>query len=280
MITKTDRPLVIAVVGPTASGKTNLARFLAMQFNGEIVSADSRQIYKWLDIGTGKDGELQPNMVAETRLKDLYPQLRYIDTIPQWLTDFVDPNENFTVADFQARALEVIEDILERGKLPIITGGTGLYISALIEGYEFTGNQARDKNNPRHAQKTKYHKSPPNWDVLYFGTDLPRQELYERIDRRLHERIKIGLIDEGKALVQKGLTYDRMRAFGLEYRYLADLIEGVLSEKEFESQLSAAIHQFARRQLTWWRHHGNVTWVTSSSQAEQLLVEHSRQRSA
>ena len=232
---------VIAIVGPTASGKTNLARFLAKLFDGELVSADSRQVYKQLDIGTGKDGTLKPNTTG-SNLSSKYPGLRYLDSIPQWLTDIVEPTDSFTAADYQQKAYEVIDDIQKRGKLPILVGGTGLYVSALIEGYEFDPTTQRDPNNPRHADKKNWRKNPPNWDVLLLGLDLPREELYQRIDKRLDQRIDQGLIDEGRNLIKSDISPERLRQFGLEYKYLADLLEEKNSTEGFRALLKSAIH--------------------------------------
>lgn len=262
------RTKIIAVVGPTASGKTDLARFLASECNGEIVSVDSRQIYKGLDIGTGKEGELRPNTIS---LSNKYPTLRYLGNIPQWLIDIADPTDTMTAAEFQTAAYEVTNDIASRGKVPVLTGGTGLYVSALIEGYEFSAETARDKQNNRHADKNTYKKSPPNWDVLLLGIDIPREELYTRIDKRLRARIDAGLIDEGKSLLAAGVSLEKLRKFGLEYRFLADVLDGTLNEDLFASRLATAIHQYARRQLTWWRHHGVVHWIKDNEQAKQLV---------
>lgn len=263
---------VIAIVGPTASGKTSLARRLALQYNGELISADSRQVYRGLDIGTGKEGELRPNTTG-SRLAKQYPYLRYLNTIPQWLIDIHDPIEQYTVADFQQQALEIVEDIISRDKLPIIVGGTGLYVSALLEGYDFSEQQSRDSKNPRHAAPTVYYKQPPDWNTLVLGLDRPRQELYARIDARVDQRITAGMIEEVQTLLRNGLDTNRLRSFGLEYRYITDLIENHLDKETMIGQLKYAIHAFARRQLTWWRQHGPVTWIKDETEAKQLIDE-------
>lgn len=262
---------LIAIVGPTASGKTNLARFLADEFNGELVSADSRQVYKRLDIGSGKDGVIKPNTTGSELIAQ-YPELRYLDDIPQWLIDIIEPTDRFTTADFQQRALDVIRDIRQRGKLPIIVGGTGLYISALIEGYQFYPLAKRSPNNPRHADKQNWQKTPPNWDVWLLGIDIPQPELYQRIDDRLDQRIKEGLIQEAKNLINEGLPIDRLRELGLEYKYLADRLEEKLTPEQFTTQLKSAIHAFSRRQLSWWRSHGPVKWVKNPQEASSLVT--------
>lgn len=266
-----NRPKVLVIVGPTASGKTNLARFLAHRFNGEIVSADSRQVYRSLDIGTGKEGLLQDNMTGSV-LAHKYPRLRYLDDTPQWLIDIADLLDEFSVAEYQKRAYEVIEDIVNRGKLPIIVGGTGLYVSALVEGYQFKENMPRSSANSRHSVGNN-EKMPPDWSVLALGTDLPREELYRRIDKRLKQRLDSGMIEEAKKLLESGISADRLRQFGLEYRYLADLLEGKLTEKDFITKLKHAIHSFARRQLTWFRHHGNVSWISDKEEGSMKVKE-------
>lgn len=257
------------VVGPTASGKTDLARRLAIKYGGEIVSADSRQVYKRLDIGTGKDGVLQTNQTKSPYLGEQYSKVRYIDTVPQWLTDFMEPTESFTVVEYQKRASEVINDILSRNKLPIITGGTGLYVTALIEGYQFKENRGRYIQSPRHVGGP-YQKDPPNWNVKCIGIDIPREELYKRIDKRLDDRMKVGLVKEARQLIDSGLSFSRLRQLGLEYKYLADLLEGNINQDKFVNQLRSAIHAFARRQLTWWRHHGNINWVKDATEAQKI----------
>lgn len=235
----TNKPTVITIVGPTASGKTDLARFLATELNGEVISADSRQIYRRLDIGTGKE--------------DISP-------IKQHLIDIVDPEERYTVADWQRDALAAVDDIVSRGKLPIICGGTGLYVSALTEGFDFSENTARSETNPRHsAGSTK--KNPPDWNLIEIGVDLPREELMKRINKRVETRIDSGMIQEAKDLMDSGVSAEWLRSIGLEYKYMVDLLEGKLIITEFTEQLKADIRRYAKRQITWFRHHGNVQWI-------------------
>lgn len=267
-----NKPIVITIVGPTASGKTNLARRLALVYDGELVSADSRQVYKHLNIGTGKDGELRPNTVPNTSLANRYPELRYINDIPQWLTDFVEPQRFYTVAEYQQAAYEVVDDILRRGKLPIIVGGTGLYISAITQGYDFSPDAQRDPNNPRHSDKQYHQKTPPNWQLVELGIDIPPDTLRKCIDARLRSRVNDGLITEARTLhTSHRLSLERLRAFGLEYKYLADLIDGRYTEDECLQQLAFAIHRYARRQRTWFRHHGNVQWLANPGEAGVII---------
>jgi tRNA dimethylallyltransferase len=268
-MTKENKPKIVVIAGPTASGKTNLARFLAETYNGEIISADSRQVYRGLDIGTGKEGELRQKIVPDSTLNAQYPTKRFIGEIPQWLIDVADPQERYTVADWQQAAYAVIDDIVQRGKLPIVVGGTGLYVAALIGGYSFD-NEKRSTANARHADPEGYKKNPPDWEVLQLAIDLPREALYERINKRLNDRIEQGLIAEGEKLMAE-LGEERLRQFGLEYRYLADLLSGELNAELFEERLAGAIRQYARRQLTWFRNHGPVLWVENQEQAAEAV---------
>lgn len=263
-------PPVIAIVGPTASGKTQLAVSLAEQFNGELISADSRQVYRGLDIGTGKEGQLKENQTGSL-LASRYCTLRYINTIPQWLTDIVEPTETYTVAQFQQEATAIVNDVHQRGKVPILVGGTGLYITALLEGYSIEPNQKRHTENPRHATPAESHRQKPNWNVLTIGIDLTREELYQRIDARLDARVDQGLVEEARSLHRSGISLDRLRQFGLEYRFLADYLDSLLSHDEFVEKLKYAIHAFARRQLTWFRHHGEVVWIKNNQEAVEQV---------
>ncbi len=265
-----SKPKILSVVGPTASGKTELARHLATQFNGEIVSADSRQIYRDLDIGTGKEGELRVISTDLSPLAATYPELRFLGDVPQWLIDIVDPTERFTVAEYQEQAYVVIDDILRRGKLPIICGGTGLYINALVKGYVFDQNVPRDENNPRHSAGNHLEQQPPEWDLLTFGVEVDRDELYRRIDQRVDDRIASGMIQEGRKLIEQGIPIERLKQFGLEYKFLAGLYEKELSLEAFKQKLKYAIHGYARRQLTWFRKYGEIEWIKDYENAEKL----------
>lgn len=257
-MTKKNKPSIVTIVGPTATGKTDLALFLAQELNGEIVSADSRQIYRRLDLGTGKAGKIEPN-ISSPVFSSIYPTARYLELVPQWLIDIVDPEVKFTVVDFQIRANLIINDILERGKLPIITGGTGLYVTALTEGYQFSPETARHNLNQRHSiGLTK--KIPPSWNLIEIGLDLPKEELQLKIKQRLTDRINNGMVEEGKELLSSGVSAEWLHSIGLEYRYLVELIQGQLDLNQFETQLASAIYHYAKRQLTWWRHHGQVNW--------------------
>ena len=283
---------VVVIVGPTATGKTKLAIKLAKRFNGEIVSADSRQVYRGMDIGTGKD------------LAD-YGQ------VPYHLIDVILPKTHFTVAHWQHQATTAIDDILKCGKLPIVVGGTGLYISALVEGYVFPRTQKSkiknqsfhkaldtlslpqllirlkkidpatykviDKKNRRRVQRAleifyqtgvtksaqlKKQKSP--YDFLIFGVTFPKEKLAKRITKRLYERLDQGMVAEVERLHNQGVSWKRLESFGLEYRFIALYLQKKLTYNEMVVQLEKAIKDFAKRQMTWFKRMPNMQWETDS----------------
>ncbi len=284
---------IIAIVGPTSSGKTSLGVALAAEFNGEIVSADSRQVYRGMDIGTGKDlGEYE----IESRIKN--QELR-IKKIPYHLIDVAEPNEEFSLADFQKLAYAAIDDILKRGKLPIIVGGSGLYMQAIIDGYQlpdakpnrelrekleketakqlyddlkeinpvFAGKlNNSDKNNKRRLiryleiagdkkQKPKLlAPSAKKYNSLILGLTRGKEELHKRIYKRLIERLeKEDMIGEVDRLHNQGVSWQRLEKFGLEYKFIAWHLQEKIDYDEMVDKLFLAIKQFSKRQLTWFK---------------------------
>lgn len=239
-------PKIVTVVGPTASGKTSLGVFLCQKFNGEIISADSRQVYRGLDLGTGKEGVLSNHA-------------RWLEGVPQYLIDVRDPEEKFNVYDFKAMAELMIEDIAARNHLPVIVGGTGLYIDALVENYDFAGRDQKKKNSPK-------------YQVLQIGIKIPRDELYRRIDLRVDRRISEGMIGEVKGLLDSGVSPAWLISLGLEYKYLTEYLIGKIPDRDQAIQkLKFAIHHYARRQLIWFRHHGYIHWVLDKDEAVSLV---------
>lgn len=222
---------VIVITGPTASGKTDLAIALAKKFNGELISADSRQVYKFLDIGTAKD-----------------------KSFPHHMIDVVDPrSEKMTVADYQKRVYQILNDIHQRGKLPIIVGGSGLYIDAVLKGYEFpTGKTRRGQFVGR--------LKPPPYRFLILGIKIQRTQLYRKIDARVVKRLGQGMIEEVKKLRQLGVSDHKLDGFGLEYRYILKYLEGHLTRPAMVKRLKNAIHTFARHQYNWFKR-WPVVWV-------------------
>ena len=294
------KPKIIAVVGPTSSGKTSLAVKLAKTFDGEIVSADSRQVYKGMDIGTGKD--LDEYVFAKAQ------NGKNAEEIPYHLIDVCEPTEQFSLAEFQKQAYQAIDDIIDRGKLPILAGGTGLYAQAIIDGYDLTdvkpdeklrkklekksleklqkmikkqniGLNNSDFNNKRRLiriiEKNKNlklkTKNSPKYDCLTLGLSFPKKELDKRIDNRLKYRIeKQGMIEEVKRLIRQGVSYERLDDFGLEYKYVAKHLKGELTLDEMTKKLAIASHQFAKRQMTWFKRDKKINWIKNFNEAQKL----------
>jgi len=290
---KTDTKKIIVILGPTASGKTKLAVALCKKFNGEIISADSRQIYKGMDIGTGKD-------------------LKEYGRIPYYLIDIKKPNQQFTVGNFQQQANQAIKKIIQKNKLPFIVGGSGLYLQALIENYSlpkikpnpklrkllekktllalqkllFTKDpltyKKADLNNKRrlirYLEIITQTKKPLNlnkqispYQFLVLGLIWPREQLYKKIDLRLKQRLKQGLIAEVKKLRHQGLSWKRLEDFGLEYYWVAQWLQKKINQKELFTKLSQAIHHFAKRQETWFKRMPYIQWLNNQKLAEQKI---------
>jgi tRNA dimethylallyltransferase len=214
---------LIVLLGPTASGKTALAVNLAKHLNGEIISADSRQIYKDLDIGTGKD------------------LLEYGD-VPYHLIDNHVLGDHYSVAHFQKEAIDAIQEVLRRGKQPILCGGTGLYIEALVANYSF-------------SHLPDFLKEPVALDIPYrvFGLNPEIAVRRQRISIRLEERLNAGLVEEVVSLLAQGAKEADFIRLGLEYKWIVMYLRGEVSRERFEEGLEVAIHQFAKRQMTYFR---------------------------
>ncbi len=272
---------IVAIVGTTASGKSSLGIELAKIFNAEVVSADSRQIYKGLDLGTGK---VTPEEIAG---------------IPHHMLDVIEPNTPYSLAEYQKAAYKVIDEIIERGKLPIIVGGTGLYTRAIIEGYDLDSvepdfklrqslegksaqelvkilkdlgvKEVKEPENPRRlirqiekvkGGKNNIPQNNPRYDVLQIGITFDRNILYKRIEERLDIRIKDGMVEEIKDLLDNGATPEFMEGLGLEYRYTTRYLLGKYdSFKSYKEELLKEIRHFAKRQMTWFRKEKNIYWV-------------------
>lgn len=263
----------IVLLGPTASGKTRLGVALARKLNGEIISADSRQVYRGMDIGTGKD-------LAE-----------YGD-VPYHLIDIVDPGDDFNVFLFQRLCYAAMEEIRERGRLPVIVGGTGLYLDAVLRKYrmvEVPENPALRREladlspedlaerlmavNPRlHnttdllnrerllraieiAEYEQTHEPEPLPEIrpIVFGVRWERSILRQHITKRLKERLALGMIEEVERLHRQGVPYETLEFYGLEYRFIARHLKGELNRNDLFQKLNSAIHDFAKRQDTWFR---------------------------
>ncbi len=293
-MTLTNKPKLIVILGPTATGKTPLGVALAKKFNGEIVSADSRQVYKGMDIGTGKD-------LAE------YGKVKY------HCVDVVKPNTKFNLAKYKKLALKAIADIHSRGKIPFLVGGTGLYISAIVDNYQIPkvkpdklirkkldnlslkqkqnmlkkmDKQAFkniDLKNPRRLDRAlevclsgqKFSKIKKKnkslFDILQLGLTFPREKINQRIDQRVESRLKQGMIKEVKKLHEQGVSWKKMEEFGLEYRFISRYLRNIYDKQEMKIKLKTAIHQFAKRQMTWMKRDKKIHWIKNKAQAEGLI---------
>ena len=282
---------IVAIIGPTASGKTKLGVYLASKFNGEIVSADSRQVYRGMDVGTGKDLD---DYVVKLKVKS--GKLKVVK-IPYHLIDVVSPKTEFNLAKYQKLAYGAIDDILKRGKLPILVGGSGLYLQAVIDGYVLSeakpDKKFRDKlekmdvdklfsylqkidkkaasemnesdrNNPRRlirkiemikgGEGGEMMKGEKRYDALILGLKPEKEKMEKRIYKRLIERLEEeNMIGEVKRLRKQGVSWKRLERFGLEYRFIALYLQKKINHDEMVEQLFIAIRQFAKRQLTWFR---------------------------
>lgn len=304
---------VLVVLGPTAIGKTDIALSLAKKYNGELVACDSRQVYRGLDIGTGK----MPGGSVELRVQNNEWKM---DGVRVWMYDVADPKVQFTVKDYVDQAVVAVEDILSRRKLPIIVGGTGLYLKGLLYGFSNLGIPVdetlrgeleklsleklqkklitlsptrfqeltdSDKKNPRRLLRSielilmnPYNRTSKkskiksqNWNVLKIGLTAPRDILKKRIFPRLVSRIGQGLIKEADDLYKNGLTLKRMRELGLEYGELARLLGGEVNREQLINRLSVKIFQYAKRQVTWFKKEPDVFWSDIATPGWQDQVE-------
>ena len=294
----TRPPKLVVLLGPTASGKSGLGITLAQHFQGEIVSADSRQVYRGLDIGTAK---VTP---AEQAL------------VPHHLLDVANPSETYTVAQFQRDAIAAINDILKRRHQPFLVGGSPHYIQAVVDNLDIPHIEPQpelraqlekrplpelleqleeldphtaaiiDRNNPRRiiralevclvsgqpfSQQRKM--SEPLYQSLLLGIIWPREVLYRRIDERVDERLQQGMVQEVQKLLDEGISHQRLESLGLEYRYISSWLTGAFeSEDEMAQKLKYAIHDFTRRQLTWFRKEKRIVWINGEDweQAEHV----------
>ena len=294
---------LVSIVGPTACGKTSLAVELALSVPGaEIISADSRQVYRGMDIGTGKD-------IAEYTRGDV--------TVPSHLLDIVDAGEKYNLFEFQRDFLAAYEDIRNRGAYPIMCGGSGLYVESVLKGYrllpvpenpalrakleeksleELTALLATykqlhnntDTDNKKRAIRAieieEYYRTCPveeryfpQINALTIGVQVDREVRRERISRRLLERLDCGMVDEVRGLLDSGLQPDQLIYYGLEYKYLTLYLTGAMGYDEMLSGLEIAIHQFAKRQMTWFRgmekRGVDIHWVDASRPLPEVVEQ-------
>jgi tRNA dimethylallyltransferase len=302
---------IVAIVGPTASGKTNLGVKLCSEFNGEVISADSRQVFKHMDVGSGKD--IREYTIVKNNKK--------ID-IPYHLIDIVEPNEEYSLAHWLKSAQSAIKEINLNNKIPIIVGGTNLYVEALLDGYNLSEAKANpelrkilekktteeifkmlekidyekacklnnsEKNNKRrlirmleistldkHLMPGK-QKTAPDYDSLVIGISLPKEELKKRILHRLNHRLEKENMVEEVIILKEGhrLPSERLESFGLEYKYISMYLDHKINYEEMKEKIYFASCQFAKRQLSWlrrWEKGGTkIYWVESLNDAKILL---------
>lgn len=308
---------LITILGPTASGKTPLAAHLAARVGGEIISADSRQVYRRMDIGTGKD-------LADYEVRDAGCKVR----VPYHLIDICEPGTKYNLFQYQRDFHNAYNDIVSRDKQPILCGGTGLYIEAVLKGYELspvpqnpelrqrlegksleeltvmlkelkvkngsvmhnttdvdTAQRAiraieiesarcevRDARCEARDAKCEAREAIP---YIIFGTNIDRELRREKITRRLKARLEEGMVDEVKALIDSGIPADDLIYYGLEYKYVTEYVIGKLTYDEMFRQLEIAIHQFAKRQMTWFRgmeRRGfKINWIDATLPMEERV---------
>ena len=271
---------LIVIEGTTASGKSDLAVALAEKLGGEVVSADSRQVYRGLDLGTGK---ITPEEAGG---------------IPHHLIDVTDPGQFFSLADYQPMAYEAVDRINKKGRVPILCGGTGLYVDAVAEGYSLSDKKpdleyraeletydtprlyemllkieptwdGDGKNRNRvmrrlekiRAGDTEPGKKAPRYEVLRLACTYPRDTLRERIDERLDRRFALGMTEEVEGLIKNGVDRDFLLGLGLEYRFITRYLMGEYPFPEMRELLSTAIKQFSRRQMVWFKRHQDAQWL-------------------
>ncbi len=286
------KPNIVCIVGPTASGKTAYAIETAKKRGGEIVSCDSMQIYKYMDIGTAKPS-------PEERRE-----------VPHHMIDFVDPNTDYSVADFVADATSAIEDILGRGKLPVLCGGTGLYIDSVIGGIEFAEQKRDDEyraklwelaeekgadavhamlreKDPQEAEKVhpnnikrviraleicktsgmtkteadRLARREPKYNTEIIGLMPERESLYERIDRRVDIMMQQGLLQEVEALLEKNIRRNSTAMQAIGYKEIAEYLDGKCSLDEAVDKIKQESRRYAKRQITWFKRNPDISWI-------------------
>ena len=271
---------LIVIAGTNASGKSGLGVELAARYGGEIVSADSRQVFRGLDLGSGK--------ITREEMRG----------VPHHLIDVCEPGDFFSMADFQRQAYTAIDGILARGRLPFLVGGTGLYVAAVADGYELS-DRAPDlalrakletydtpalyqmlrqrlpdtdidpKNRNRvmraierlEADDYQPGRRSPRYETLKIGVTWPREMLKARIDQRLERRLREGMTEEVRALLSAGVSTEFLMKLGLEYRYLTRYLLGEISYEQMVEELGNAIKKFAKRQMTWFRRDESIRWL-------------------
>jgi tRNA dimethylallyltransferase len=291
---------LIVITGPTASGKTSVAVHLAHHIKSEIISADSRQVYKGMDIGTGKD--LKEYEIGSNK-------------IPYHLIDTQEAGKHYNVFEYQNDFFKIFETLTKKSIIPVLCGGTGMYIDAVLRNYklihvpvnpilrtELSNHSLAELESRLKAYKSPHNQSDtdtkkrairaieiqefykthptishstPKIQACIFGIDINRELRRKRISERLETRLKEGMIEEAQQLIKMGLSHDDLIYYGLEYKFLAMFLNHTLSYNEMKTQLEIAIHQFAKRQMTWFRkmekdgHH--IHWIDFNLNMEEKI---------
>ena len=293
---------MITILGPTATGKTQLAAHVAYKINGEIISADSRQVYKDMNIGTGKD-------LDDYCINNI--------PIPYHIIDIAEPGYEYNVFEFKRDFQTAYNNIISRNKVPILCGGTGMYIEAAIRDYKFAEVPENKALHEELLKKSKeelieilatykkvhntsdtsdiyrllraieietFHREHPeklkaqnSIQTKIFGISFPREEIRQRITERLEKRLKTGMIEEVELLIAKGISYEKLIYYGLEFKYISLYLSGVIKYDEMFNLLNIAIHQFAKRQMTWFRRmerNGfDIHWIDGNNNIETKTKE-------
>ena len=285
---------LIVILGATATGKTNLAIKMAKEFNGEIVSADSRQVYRHMKIGTDVP-------------KGIWKGKHYfVQGVPHYMIDCLDPDQDFSLSNYIQEANKIIGDIISRGKTPFLVGGTGMYISAIVENWDIpkvkpnfdlrkrlqnktldeltaelrakdpASAEVIDMQNPRRIIRAlevllnsgnsfvqQRKKSPAIYDVLQIGIQRDRQEIYDRINNRVDEMVAEGLVDEVRELIDTGYNWDLSSMSGLGYRQFHGYLDGEQTLEEAVEILKRDTRKYAKRQISWFKRDDSINWVDS-----------------
>lgn len=302
-------PKIIAVVGPTASGKTDLGVGLAKKFKGEIIAADSRTVYKYMDIATAKPaGEIEKDEHGR--------EYCLVDGISHYGFDLVDPGKTFTVAEYKDYAVELIKEITARGHLPILVGGTGFYVRSIVDNLEIPriapnkkmrasfenktlselialfkevdpiGATEVDIKNKRRVMRAlevsilsgkafseQKKKGPALFESLVLGLMLEREVLYQRIDECVEKQFEAGLVAETKKLVKRGYLWSLPSMSGIGYKEVGEFLRGEIDLERAKEKIKFRTHDYARRQITWFKKEKNIRWVADKKEVEKLVGE-------
>lgn len=234
-LTNSPREKLVVILGATSTGKSSLALELAEHFDTEIISADSMAVYKNFNVGTAKPTQIE------------------LERVPHYLINILDATEKFSVGEFVRRAKPIISELNLRGKIPIIAGGTGLYIQALVEGYKLGAG----KSLISHYKET----GELVYDALIYGLTTDRAQLYDRINQRTKKMFADGLVDEVKNLLASGISPKAQAMLGIGYKETVEHLQGGATLEETISKVSQATRNFAKRQLTWYRRMNYIQWL-------------------